>query len=43
MATSPAASPTAALVRRRRASAVVGRSPSPHARQEGGCFVQRQP
>jgi len=43
LVTPPAASLTVALVRRRRGSAAVGRSPSPHARQEGGCFVQRQP
>jgi len=44
MVTPPAASLTVALVRRRRrGSAAVGRSPSPHARQEGGRFVQRQP
>ena len=32
-----------ALVRRRRGSATVSRPPSPHARQEGGRLVQRQP
>jgi len=43
-ATSPAASPTVALVRRRRASAAVGSSPGlPHARQEGVGLVKRQP
>jgi len=44
MVTPPAASLTVALVRRRRGSAAVGRSPGPHARrQEGGCLIQRQP
>jgi len=43
MVTPPAATLTVALARRRRGSAAVGRSPSLHARQEGGCFVQRQP
>jgi len=38
-ATPPAALLTVALVRRRRGSAAVSRSPSPHARQEGGCPV----
>jgi len=41
--TPPAASLAAALVRRRRGSAAVSRSPGPHARQKGGGFVQRQP
>jgi len=39
--TPPAAPLTAAMVRR--VSAAVSRSPGPHARQEGGGFVQRQP
>jgi len=41
--TRPAGPLTAALVRLRPGSAAVGRSPGPHARQEGGGLIQRQP